>query len=95
MTAPLYNDPAPGTVGLDEHGNLVDIGTQVLRKRQRELFAANPHCGICGGEIANIEDCSPVRLANGEVYLCHNTSKCFWKSIDGMIRRYAEPRRTA
>lgn len=84
------------TVGLNEHGHLVDVGMIALRKRQAELFAANPYCGICQGEIAKVEDCSPVKLASGTEYLCHNNTDCFWKSINGMIERFADkPRRRA
>lgn len=89
-------DPPPGTPGLDEHGNLVDIGMLALRKRQKELFAANPTCGICNERIPEIEDCSPVRLASGEVYLCHSSTACVRESIDRMVRRFADKsRRTA
>lgn len=63
-------------------------------KRRQELFDADPTCHTCTARIEHVEDCAPIREADGSEYLSH--SACFKMQLDQWaLRFFGQPRRVS
>lgn len=54
--------------------------------RRQELFDVDPTCKVCTAAIEHVEDCAPVKMADGSEFLCHTA--CSMAMYQSMATRY-------
>lgn len=87
----IQDPPAPGTVGLNEHGHLIDIGTRAKWLRRQALFEAtpDPKCAVCTERVETADD-SVLFAPIGKPEVLVHHGPCFHQALMVSVTHYMD-----